>query len=56
MSTCEIQAVLDAHRVPYIIRDGRIYADTMCAFTSLFEETEDLTDCTRAELFAWLGY
>lgn len=55
-SLAEIKSVLDAHGVPNFIADGRIYADSMIAHTSPFEEIEDLTDYTRAELFAWLGY
>lgn len=47
---------LDDHGVPGFISRGRIYADTMCANTSLFEEVEDLTGFTRSQLFAWLGY
>lgn len=56
MSIIKIQAILDAHGVPNFIAAGRIFADSMGAFTAPFEEIEDLTDYTRAELFAWLGY
>lgn len=56
MSIIKIQAVLDAHGVPNFIAAGRIFADSMGAFTAPFEEIEDLTDYSRAELFAWLGY
>ena len=52
----EIARILDAHSVPYFIKDGRIYADSMIAFTALFEEVEDVTDYTRSQLYAWLGY
>lgn len=56
MSIIKIQTILDAHGVPNFIAAGRIFADSMCDFTAPFEEIEDLTDYTRAELFAWLGY
>ena len=56
MSIVKIQTILDAHGVPNFIADGRIWADSMTAHTALFEEIEDLTDCSRADLFAWLGY
>lgn len=56
MSIIKIQTILDAHGVPNFIAAGRIFADSTGAFTAPFEEIEDLTDYTRAELFAWLGY
>lgn len=51
-----IAKILDLHSVPYCIQGGRIYADSMIAFTSLFDEAVDVTDCTRNELYSWLGY
>ena len=56
MSIMQIQTILDAHGVPNFIAAGRIYADSMVAFTAPFGQIEDLTDCSRAELYAWLGY
>jgi len=56
MSIIKIQTILDAHGMPNFIAAGRIFADSMGAFTAPFEEIEDLTDYSRAELFAWLGY
>ena len=56
MTLAKIQAILDDHGVPNFIAAGRIFADSMVAFTAPFEEIEDLTDYSRAELFAWLGY
>ena len=56
MSISKIQSILDSHGVPSFISAGRIFADSMGAFTAPFEEIEDLTDYSRAELFAWLGY
>jgi len=51
-----IAKILDLHSVPHFTKDGRIYADSMQAFTELFEEVEDLTDFSRSELYSWLGY
>lgn len=56
MSIVKIQTILDAHGVPNFIAAGHIFADSKGAFTAPFEEIEDLTDYSRAELFAWLGY
>ena len=56
MTIERIKSILDSHGVPNFIAAGRIFAASMCAFTDPFEEIEDLTDYTRAELFAWLGY
>ena len=56
MKLSTICKILDAHGVPYRIRDGRIEADSMEAYTETFEEVEDVTDFTRTELFDWLGY
>ena len=56
MTITHIAKILNLHSVPYRIEDGRIYADSMIAFTGMFEIVEDLTDYTYAELRAWLGY
>jgi hypothetical protein len=56
MTIERIKSILDSHGVPNFIAAGRIWADTMTAHTALFEEVEDLTDYSRADLFAWLGY
>lgn len=56
MTISKIRSILDAHGVPCFISGGRIYADSMIACTALFECVEDLTDYTRAQLYAWLGY
>lgn len=56
MSILRIKSILDSHGVPCFISANRIFADSMGAFTAPFEEVEDLTDFTRAELYAWLGY
>lgn len=48
--------VLNAHGVPCIVEDGRLYADSMIGNTKLFEEVVDVTDFTKDELYKWLGY
>lgn len=50
-----IAKILDLHSVPYCIEGGRIYADSMEAFAPTVEHI-DMTDYTRSELYAWLGY
>lgn len=56
MSMNQIKRILDAHSVPYKEQGGRVLADSMEAFTELFEHVEDVTDWTRGRLFGWLGY
>lgn len=56
MNIERIAEILTLHSVPYRIEGGRIYADTMAAGSTLFEEVEDLTGYTRSQLYAWLGY
>ena len=56
MTTEKITAILKAHSVPYFEKDGRIYADSMEAFTAIFENVEDVTDWTAKKLYSWLGY
>lgn len=56
MSIKTIAAILDQHGVPYLIRNGRILADSMIAFTPLFSETVDVTSYTKGQLYTWLGY
>ena len=48
--------ILDFHFTPWFERDGRLYADSMLADTSTFEEVIDITDWTLRELYDWLGY
>lgn len=50
-----IATILEDHGVPYQIRRGRIYADTMEAFAVQLTY-EDVTDFTLRQLRAWLGY
>jgi len=55
MDITKIAHILDLHSVPYRIEGGRIYADSMIAFAPA-DETVDMTDFTRSEIYAWLGY
>lgn len=56
MTINKIKQILDLHSVPHYEEDGRIYADSMDAAKSLFEEVEDVTNWTKSHLAAWLGY
>lgn len=56
MTTQQIAAVLDLHDVPYYTENGHIFADSMSAFTKVFEEVVDLTGYTYRQLLEWLGY
>ena len=51
-----ITNILKRHYIPYQIKNGRVLADSMIAFTPLFSETVDLTNYTKNQLYAWLGY
>lgn len=46
MEIKQISRILDSHGVPNYEKDGHIYADTMDAAKSLFEEVEDVTNWT----------
>jgi hypothetical protein len=56
MSIKTIAAILNQHNIPYKIENGRIYADSMQAFTPLFSKTVDVTNYTKGRLYSWLGY
>ena len=56
MTNEKIANILEKHYIPYFERDNRIYADSMCGGTAIFEEVEDLTGYSRQELLDWLGY
>lgn len=56
MTIEQICKILDLHSVPHYEKDGRVYADSMVAFTEVFQEVEDVTDWSRGELYSWLGY
>lgn len=56
MTAKKICTVLDQHSIPYYIKSGRIYADSMESGTELFGEVVDVTDWTARALLDWLGY
>lgn len=56
MEISRIKKILDAHSTPYYTKDGHIFADCMFAFREKFEIVEDVTDWSRSQLYAWLGY
>lgn len=56
MTIEQIKNILSNHGVPFYVQGGRILADSMIAYTEPFQEVVDLTDYTRQQLFAWLGY
>lgn len=51
-----IKKILDAHSVPNYINGGHIFVDSMLAGNEIFEAVEDVTDWSKSQLFAWLGY
>lgn len=51
-----IAKILDNHSIPYYINGNGIFADSMNAFTELFSEVVNLTNYSKQELYAWLGY
>lgn len=56
MKNESIRKILENHSVPCYEKDGHIFADTMIAGSSEFEEVEDLTGYTRRQIYEWLGY
>ena len=56
MTNEKIATMLRAHGVPYYIREGRIFADSMTSGTARFEIVNELTGCSGGFLLAWLGY
>ena len=56
MTEKQITTTLRQHSVPYMIQNGRILADSMEAGTALFQATVDVTNYTKGQLYAWLGY
>lgn len=51
-----IVKVLAQHSIPFKIECNRVYADSMLAGTETFEQVVDVTDWTKSNLYAWLGY
>lgn len=56
MTIERIRKILDFHSVPNYIQNGSIYADSMEAGTKVFEKVENVTEWSRSQLYAWLGY
>ena len=56
MSNQQIAKILELHSANYYIENGRIFADVPYAHSLLWDHVEDLTDYTRNQLMAWLGY
>lgn len=56
MKNEHIRKILENHSVPCYENDGHIFADSMIAGSSLFEEVEDITGCTSRQIYEWLGY
>lgn len=56
MNTETIIKILRNHSIPYQVRGERVMADSMESGTALFERVIDVTDFSRSELAAWLGY
>ena len=56
MSNDKIAKILRQHSIPYYEKSGRIYADSMIAFTAEFEQVKDMTGWTSQQLYNWLGY
>ena len=56
MDISKIKKILDAHSVPNYIKGGHIFADSMLSGCAMFEIVEDVTDWSKSQLYAWLGY
>ena len=56
MKNSEIERILQMYGIPYYIQDGNVYADSMEAFTEVFEHVENVTAMSRKELMEWLRY
>ena len=51
-----IAKILKQHSIPFFIKSDEIFADSMIAGTKVFEEVENVTNFTVAQLRSWLGY
>lgn len=51
-----IKKILDAHSVPNYTNGGRVFANSMLSGSAIFETVEDVTDWSKSQLYAWLGY
>lgn len=56
MNNQQIAKLLDLHGIPHYQQGGRIYADSMEAFTAPLENVTDLTGWSRRAILEWLGY
>ncbi len=56
MTIIVISRILKNHNIPFYVKNSRIYADSMCGGTEIYEEVIDVTDYSRAQLYEWLGY
>ena len=56
MSVDKIRKILDFHNIPNFTQNGEIYADCMESGTTLFEKVENVTNWTKSQLYAWIGY
>lgn len=48
--------ILKQHSISFKIENDRILADSMIAGKEIFDETIDITDYTKNQLYTWLGY
>ena len=56
MGNTNIIKLLNAHGVPFYEKDNNIYADSMEAFTPIFEKVINLTGKSKKFILEWLGY
>ena len=56
MGNTNIIKLLNAHGVPFYEKDNNIYADSMEAFTPIFEKVINLTGKNKKFILEWLGY
>lgn len=54
MTINQISRILALHSIPFKVVDNRILADEMLAFSE--PSFTDVTDFTKSQLYAWLGY
>ncbi len=56
MTISKIKKILRGHGIPHYEKDGNVFADSMIGGTKLFEQVENVTHWSYAELMTWLGY
>lgn len=52
----KIIRILELHHIPYYEKNGEVFADSMIAYTELFQEVENVTGWSKRQLYDWLGY